>query len=106
MPFVSLDDLDRSEEIPGFLGGFVHSDNMTMATWSVEAGSSFPEHSHPHEQISIVVEGEFELTIEGETDVLQPGRVAIIPSGATHSGTARTDCEIIDVFSPVREEYQ
>lgn len=106
MAFVSLDDLDRSEIIPGFLGGFTHSDNMTFATWSVEAGSSFPEHSHPHEQISIIVEGEFELTVNGETQVLKPGRVAIIPSEVSHSGQALTDCEIIDVFSPVREEYQ
>lgn len=106
MPFVSLDDLDRSEEIPGFLGAFLHTDNMTVASWEVDAGSTFPEHAHPHEQISVVVEGTFELTLDGETDVLKPGRVAVIPSEAPHSGRAVTDCTIIDVFSPVREEYQ
>jgi quercetin dioxygenase-like cupin family protein len=105
MPFVSLDDLDPTEKIPGYFGRFVHGDTMTMARWEVEAGRSFPEHSHPHEQISIVVEGTFELTIDGETDVLEPGRVAVIPGGAVHSGTARTDCEIIDIFNPVREAY-
>lgn len=106
MPFVSTDNLDRSEELPGFLGAFLHSDNMTVASWSVEAGSTFPEHAHPHEQISIVVEGEFELTLDGETDVLEPGRIAVIPADAPHSGRAVTDCEIIDVFSPVREDYR
>lgn len=106
MPFVTLEALDRTEKIPGFLGAFLHTDNMTVADWSVEAGATFPEHSHAHEQISIVVEGEFELTIEGETEVLRPGRVAIIPSEASHSGRAVTDCTIIDVFSPVREDYQ
>lgn len=106
MPFVSLDDLNASEKIPGYVGRFVHSETMTMARWEVEAGRSFPEHSHPHEQFSIVVSGTFELTIEGETEVLDAGRMAVIPADATHSGQARTDCEIIDVFHPVREEYQ
>lgn len=106
MPVLSFDDLDRSEEIPGYLGAFVHGENMTVTNWSVEAGASFPEHSHPHEQISIVVEGEFELTIDGETKTLTPGRVAVIPPDTPHSGQAVTACEIIDVFSPVREDYQ
>lgn len=106
MPFVTLEDLDQTEKIPGFLGAFMHTDNMTVTNWSVEAGATFPQHSHPHEQISIVVDGEFELTIEGETDVLHQGRIAIIPSDASHSGRAVTDCEIVDVFSPVREAYQ
>jgi len=106
MPVFSLDDLDHSEELPGYLGTFLHSENMTIANWEVEAGSAFPEHSHPHEQISIVVEGTFELTMDGETDVLEPGRIAVIPADTPHSGEAVTDCEIIDVFSPVREDYQ
>jgi quercetin dioxygenase-like cupin family protein len=106
MPFVSLDTLDRSEEMPGYLGAFLHSDRMTVANWEVEAGSTFPEHAHPHEQISIVVEGEFELTLNGETDVLTPGRIAVIPADTPHAGRAVTDCTIIDVFSPVREDYQ
>lgn len=106
MPFVALDDLDADEKIPGYLGRFVHGENMTMARWDVEAGASFPEHAHPHEQISIVVKGEFELTVDGETQVLHSGRVAVIPPRTPHSGQALTDCEIIDVFSPVREEYR
>jgi len=106
MPFVSTDTLDRSEEMPGFLGAFLHAENMTVASWTVEAGSTFPEHSHPHEQISIVVKGKFELTLDGETDVLEPGRIAVIPADVPHSGRAVTDCEIIDVFSPVREDYR
>lgn len=106
MPVRSFDDLDRSEEIPGYLGAFLHGENMTVTNWEVEAGASFPEHSHPHEQISIVVDGTFELTLGGETDVLTPGRIAIIPPNIPHSGQAVTACEIIDVFSPVREEYR
>lgn len=106
MPFIDIDALDADEKIPGYLGRFLHGETMTLTRWSVEAGAAFPEHSHPHEQISIVVDGRFELTVDGETDVLEPGRVALIPSEAVHSGRALTDCEILDVFSPVREEYR
>ena len=47
MPFHSFDALDRSEEMPGYLGAFVHGENMTVTNWSVEAGAEFPEHEHP-----------------------------------------------------------
>ncbi|WP_103027368.1 cupin domain-containing protein [Salinibacter altiplanensis] len=106
MPVHSFDALDRSEEMPGYLGAFLHGENMTVTNWEVEAGASFPEHSHPHEQISIVVEGTFELTLDGETEVLESGRIAVIPPDTSHSGEAVTACELIDVFSPVRQDYQ
>lgn len=106
MSFVSFEELDSSEKIPGYLGRFLHSENMTLARWSVEAGAPFPEHAHPQEQLSIVVEGEFELTVDGKTQVLRPGKVAVIPADAPHSGRALTDCRIIDVFSPAREDYK
>ncbi len=106
MPFVELGDMDREEMIPGYLGEFLHVENMTVASWSAKADSPFPEHTHPHEQISIVWKGEFELTLDGETQVLRPGVIAVIPADAPHSGRALTDCEIVDVFSPVREDYQ
>jgi len=106
MPILTLDDLDRTEEMPGFLGAFRHTENMTVVHWSVEEGATFPEHSHPHEQISVVPNGEFELTLDGETQVLGNGRMAIIPAQTPHSGRAMTDCDIIDVFSPVREDYR
>ncbi|MCS3643707.1 cupin domain-containing protein [Salinibacter ruber] len=106
MPVHSFDALDRSEKMPGYLGAFLHGENMTVTSWEVETGASFPEHSHPHEQISIVVAGEFELTIDGTTEPLTPGRVAVIPPDTPHSGRAVTACEILDVFSPVREDYQ
>ena len=38
--------------------------------------------------------------------VLTPGTVALIPSGVRHSGRAVTDCQLLDVFHPVREDYR
>jgi quercetin dioxygenase-like cupin family protein len=79
---------------------------MTIAHWRIEAGSTLGEHSHPHEQVTNVLEGQFEFTIDGETRLLGPGSVAVVPSNKVHSGRAVTDCLILDVFSPVREDYR
>ena len=79
---------------------------MTVAHWTVNVGAPLPEHSHPHEQVVNVIEGEFELTINGDTTRLGLRSVAIIPSNAVHSGKALTKCRIINVFSPVREDYR
>ena len=65
-----------------------------------------PEHNHPHEQVANVLDGRFELTIDGETRVLESGMVAIIPPNAVHSGRAISDCRILDVFYPIREDYR
>ena len=105
MPIIDLKTIEKKELLSGYKVRFVHSDNVTFAFWDVKAGSSLPTHSHIHEQISQVTEGEFELTIEDNTFLLKQGKVAIIPSNAEHSGKAITDCKIIDTFYPLREDY-
>lgn len=92
--------------IPGFLGRILHSDTMTFVLWEIAEGARLPEHSHPHEQVAHVYEGEFEVTVEGKTMRLRPGTVAAIPSNARHSGRALTACRIMDAFWPIREDYR
>lgn len=104
--FVDLKDITEKEIIDGYHAKFVHSDSMTIANWRVEKGKAIPEHAHPHEQIACVIEGEFELCVNGETKQLKPGEFALIPSNIKHSGRAITDCKLMDIFHPVREEYK
>ncbi len=106
MSFVELQSLPEREPVPGYHVRFVHADTMTMAYWTIEAGAEIPEHAHPHEQVATITEGEFELTIDGETKHLGPNDVAVIPSDVPHSGRAITDCRMIDAFHPVREDYR
>ena len=80
MPFIDLNSLMVKEPVPGYRAVFVHSKNMTLAYWKVDEGAVMPEHSHPHEQVASVVEGRFELTLAGETRVLDSGSAAVIPS--------------------------
>jgi quercetin dioxygenase-like cupin family protein len=104
--YVTLNDLKEIEPVPGFKGRFVHSDHMTLAYWNVAAGAVLPQHAHVHEQITNLIEGEFEMTVAGEVKVLRPGEVAVIPSNVPHSARALTQCRIIDAFYPVREDYR
>lgn len=106
MPFFKVSDLEARELIPGMSGRFVHSDAMTTAYWEIQAGAILPEHSHPHEQVCNVIEGLFELTIAGQSQRMSAGDIAVIPSDTLHAGKALSDCRIIDVFQPVREDYR
>ena len=96
----------ESEPLPGFVGKILHSDSMSFALWTIRAGSVLPEHSHVHEQVVHMIEGDFEIVIDGEARRLGPGMVAVIPSNARHSARALTDCRILDAFQPVREDYR
>lgn len=106
MKKIDLQNITPKEIMPGFQGRLVHSANMTFAHWEIKAGAPLPSHSHPHEQVVNMIEGEFELTVNGESHMLNASDVFIIPSDAVHSGKAITDCKIIDVFYPIREDYR
>jgi len=105
MVFHSVSNSEQKEIFPGYRGHFYHATNMTLVHWDIESDAPLPEHSHPHEQVVNVVEGEYEMTIDGKTQVLKQGDVAIIPSHAKHSGVSLTRCKIVDAFYPVREDY-
>ena len=103
---IQIEEIDQREIIPGFLARFVHSEHLTISYWEIKKGSRLPEHQHHHEQISQVMDGKFELTINGIANVMTPGKVAVIPSNAMHAGVALTDCKVMDIFCPVREDYK
>ncbi|MEO6721700.1 MAG: cupin domain-containing protein [Ferruginibacter sp.] len=103
---IQLSEIESREITKGFRAKYIHSESMTLAFLEVSAGSMMPVHQHVHEQISQVVEGKFELTINGERKVYEPGVVVVIPSNTPHGGMAITDCKLLDIFSPVREDYR
>jgi len=106
MPFVELDRLATKEIIKGYHGKAIHTGTATYMYWTVEEGAAIPEHSHMHEQVAHVLKGKFELTVNGEARVLEPGIVAVIPPQVKHGGKAVTPCELLDVFIPEREDYK
>jgi quercetin dioxygenase-like cupin family protein len=105
MELKDLNKIAAKSPFPGFQGKFIRSGQMTFVYWDIVAGVLLPEHSHPHEQVVHPLEGQFEMTVNGVTRILGPGSICIIPPNAVHSGRALTECRILDVFSPVREDY-
>lgn len=103
---IEISSLPSRETTPGYTGRFIHTTGMTLAYFEIKAGSASPEHSHVHEQVSQVLEGVFQLTVSGEPVILKPGAVLVIPSDVRHSGLAITDCKLLDIFNPVREDFR
>jgi quercetin dioxygenase-like cupin family protein len=105
MDLKKLLEVESKEYMPGFHGRMIHTESMTFAYWDIEPGSSVHEHHHHHEQVVNMLEGEFELVVDGVSKVLQAGDIIVIPGNVPHSGTAISQSKILDVFCPVREDY-
>jgi len=65
-----------------------------------------PEHTHPHEQMSIVVSGRVRFFIEGKETIASPGDILHFPSNCLHGATMMDEeVVLIDIFSPIREDF-
>ncbi|MDE3236354.1 MAG: cupin domain-containing protein [Bacteroidota bacterium] len=106
MSLISLHNTSAKEIAKGYFSKLIHTEHMTFSFVEVKAGNTLPEHSHPHEQVSIIQEGRFELTLDGEKIVFEKDQLVVIPSNVKHSGHAITDCKLLDVFYPVRDDYK
>ncbi|HEU4471531.1 MAG TPA: cupin domain-containing protein [Flavisolibacter sp.] len=84
---------------------FIHTENMTVAFNELKAGAEVPTHQHVHETIDFVQEGTLLMTIGEETIEMTAGSVAHVPSNVWHSARALSDCKVINVFYPVREDF-
>jgi quercetin dioxygenase-like cupin family protein len=73
--------------------------------WSMKAGAHAAAHHHPHEQIFWMLTGKMEFRIGNEQRTCGPGDVAVIPGGVEHEAWFHEDTEVIDMFSPPREDF-
>ncbi|HEV2386840.1 MAG TPA: cupin domain-containing protein [Candidatus Acidoferrales bacterium] len=105
MPFIDTSKLKVTERLPGWHGRYFHSASMTFAHYDFVRGSSIHEHSHPQEEVYEVIEGELEVTVEGVSQAVRPGLVAIVPANARHSVKALTDGRVIVVDYPLRPGF-
>lgn len=85
---------------------FISTANITVAFNTLKAGAEVPEHEHIHETIDYIQEGELEMSIGNETIRMYAGMVARVPSNIAHSARAVTNCKVINIFYPVREDFK
>ncbi|MGM0904115.1 cupin domain-containing protein [Mesobacillus maritimus] len=80
--------------------------SLMMAEVTFEKGAAGKSHSHPHEQISYIVQGSFEFNLNGEIKRVSRGDSIYIPPNTLHGTIALEDNSIIlDVFTPKREDF-
>jgi len=83
----------------------VHGDKTLMGQFKIAKGSAIPTHSHPHEQTGFMVSGKLRFIVDGEIKDVELGDSWCLPGGVEHSAEALEDAVVIEVFSPVREDY-
>lgn len=107
MTFYNPTQRQAKELVPGIHARTFWGEEMLIAVVDLDPDTHMPSHSHPHEQIGHVVTGRMEMTIGNEKRMLQPGDVYVIPGDTEHEAQTFDDpVRVIDVFSPVREEYK
>ena len=85
MPFLTPDKMKTAEPLPGWKGRYWRSGSMSFAHYDVGAGCTIHKHHHPNEEVWVIIEGQFEVSIGGETQVAGPGVVAVVPPDVPHS---------------------
>jgi quercetin dioxygenase-like cupin family protein len=65
-----------------------------------------PEHTHPHEQMSLIISGRVRFFIEGKERIVSAGDVLHFPPNCRHGATILDEeVVLIDIFSPIREDF-
>jgi quercetin dioxygenase-like cupin family protein len=106
MSFINYNTKNKVTIFSGVHSAMEHSAQITYGCVTLDKGVIVPIHSHPQEQWTYILEGEMEFTLNGETQLLLPGMGAFIASNVLHGAVAVTACKVIDVFTPVREDYK
>ena len=82
-----------------------YSRNMMLVRHRMRKGWAGARHSHPHEQMVYVVSGHLVFEHPGGQFEAKAGDSFLVPGGVDHQASALEDSEVLDVFTPYREDY-
>lgn len=77
---------------------------MIVKVW-FEAGAEGYQHQHRHSQSTYIESGVFDVTVDGKTQRQKQGDSFYIPPHVMHGAVCVESGILIDVFSPVREDF-
>ena len=107
MYFCNAGTRPSKELSPGVCTRTFWGDKMLVSLLEFSPNSVVPMHTHPQEQVGVVIEGELYMTIGAETRLMKAGESYVIPGDVEHGGkTGEKPAKVVDVFSPVRDEYK
>ena len=105
--FPTPEECSRHTIFPGVHIRTCAADRMMLSLVDLEPHSRVEEHSHPHEQVGMLLEGRATFFIGDEEKTLQAGDMYRIPGGVKHRVVALDESvKALDIFYPVREDYR
>ncbi|HXX80465.1 MAG TPA: cupin domain-containing protein [Thermodesulfovibrionales bacterium] len=107
MRFFRESALEPKQLLEGITLKAVSGDKAMMTFFEFEPHALIPHHRHMHEQITYVIKGEIEFTVDGETRLLGSGDGVIILSNQEHSARILDKpAKALDAWYPIREDYR
>lgn len=79
--------------------------NEMLVRWEFQKGAVAARHTHPHEQVVVMVQGRLRLIVRDVETILEPDDILVIPPNVPHAAEALEDTIVIDIFSPPREDF-
>lgn len=107
MSFVKTGDARTFSPEPGMRRQVLaHNDQLMLIRHFFEEGWVGARHSHPHHQLVYVVSGAVRAEMDGRVVEARAGDSFVVDGGVEHQATALEASEVLDVFTPVREDYR
>ena len=106
MGFIDLHTVPVLQPLPGCRMRTPFGENLMLSYLEMDDGAEIPLHDHPHEQGGMLLSGRLQLTIGDETRIVESGSMFLIPPNVAHRAIAIDGpATVLDVFTPVREDY-
>ncbi len=103
--FMNLDRIPEEKVTDRITRRIVTGEKEMVVFWRMKAGAHAAAHRHPNEQIFWMLSGKMEFRLGNEKKTCGPGDVGVIPAGVEHEAWFSEDTEVIDIFSPPREDF-
>jgi len=104
---VNKSSLNSIEALPGiYRKTLIYNENMMLCHFILDKNSNVPLHSHKEHQIGYVIKGKLLFFTENEEFLAQKGDSYVFESNEKHGAKILESSEVIDVFSPPREDYK
>lgn len=95
-----------TEELnPTFFRKALHTGGMTIAVLELKKGGVVPQHQHINEQVSLVETGKIVFHFPDRDVEVGPGETLVIPPNLPHGVTVLEDSKVMDLFTPLREDW-
>ncbi|QMV19398.1 cupin domain-containing protein [Granulicella sp. 5B5] len=105
-PVIPSQDAGMSVPEPGLRRQVMtYTDNLMLVRHRMEKGWVGARHSHPHEQMVFILSGKIQFESPAGTFLVGSGDSFIVLGNIEHQASALEDSEVLDIFTPYREDY-